>query len=199
MRQKLWIPAHIEAAMAKLNITIKEQIYFPEHHESHAASAFYASPFDKAAFVTLDGVGEWDTSTIGLGEGGRIKILKEIRFPHSLGLLYSAFTYFTGFRVNSGEYKLMGLAPYGRGRYVELIKDKLIHIKEDGSFRLNMEYFGYLDALTMTNKKFAALFDGPARNPESEITEREVDIARSIQIVTEEIVLKIDWMGLTLH
>jgi carbamoyltransferase len=191
VRQKLWIPAEIESALSKLNIKIKEQIYFTEHHESHAASAFYPSPFNEAAFITLDGVGEWATSAIGLGCGNRIKILKEMHFPHSLGLLYSAFTYFTGFRVNSGEYKLMGLAPYGQGKYVDLIKDKLIDVKEDGSFMLNMEYFGYLDSLKMTNKKFEALFNGPPRKAESEITEREVDIARSIQIVTEEIVLKI--------
>ncbi len=191
VRQKLWIPAEIESALAKLNIKIKEQIYFTEHHESHAASAFYPSPFDNAAILTLDGVGEWATSAIGLSQGNRIKILKEMHFPHSLGLLYSAFTYFTGFRVNSGEYKLMGLAPYGQGKYVDLIKDKLIDIKEDGSFMLNMEYFGYLDSLTMTNKKFETLFNGPPRSTESEITEREMDIARSIQIVTEEIVLKI--------
>lgn len=191
LHQKLWIPAEIESFLAKLNIKIKEQIYFPEHHESHAASAFYPSPFESAAILTLDGVGEWATSAISLGQGNRIKILKELHFPHSLGLLYSAFTYFTGFRVNAGEYKLMGLAPYGKGKYVELIKNKLIDIKDDGSFRLNMEYFSYLDGLTMTNEKFNTLFGGPPRRAESEITEREINVARSIQIVTEEIVLKI--------
>lgn len=191
VRQKLWIPAQIESALAKMNIKIKEQIYFPEHHESHAASAYYPSPYNRAAILTLDGVGEWSTSTIGIGENNKINILKELRFPHSLGLLYSAFTYFTGFKVNSGEYKLMGLAPYGQPVYVDLIKDNLIDIKNDGSFRLNMNYFGYLDGLTMTNKKFAKLFGGPARRPESEITEREMNIASSIQAVTEEIVLKI--------
>ncbi len=191
IRQKLWIPAEIESALSKFNIKIKEQIYFTEHHESHAASAYYPSPYNKAAILTLDGVGEWSTSTIGLGEGNRIKILKELRFPHSLGLLYSAFTYFTGFKVNSGEYKLMGLAPYGEPLYVNLIKDNLIDIKDDGSFRLNMDYFGYLDGLTMTNERFAKLFGSPARKAESEISEREMNIASSIQAITEEIVLKI--------
>lgn len=190
-RKKLWIPAEIESELAKIKICIKEQIYFTEHHESHAASAFYPSPFDNAAILTLDGVGEWATSAIAVGNGNQIKILKELRFPHSLGLLYSAFTYFTGFRVNSGEYKLMGLAPYGQSKYVELIKDNLVDIKEDGSFILNMEYFGYLGSLKMTNKKFETLFNGPPRNPESEITQREMDIAKSIQVVTEEMVLKI--------
>jgi len=166
-------------------------IYFAEHHESHAASAFYPSPFDAAAVLTLDGVGEWATTTIGVGEGERLRLIREIRFPHSLGLLYSAFTYFTGFRVNSGEYKLMGLAPYGTGRYTDLIKRELIDVKEDGSFRLNMEYFGYLDGLAMTNDRFAALFGGPPRPPESPLGVREMDLARSIQEVTEEVVLKL--------
>jgi carbamoyltransferase len=166
-------------------------IYFTEHHEAHAASAFYPSPFDAAAVLTLDGVGEWATTTIGVGEGERLRLIREIRFPHSLGLLYSAFTYFTGFKVNSGEYKLMGLAPYGTGRYTDLIKRELIDLKEDGSFRLNMEYFGYLDGLAMTNGRFAALFGGPPRPPESPIGVREMDLARSIQEVTEEVVLKL--------
>jgi len=191
MRQKLWIPVEIESTMKKLGIKLKEQIYFVEHHESHAASAFYPSPFDEAVILTLDGVGEWSSSTISIGQGNKVKILKELHFPHSLGLLYSAFTYFTGFRVNSGEYKLMGLAPYGKAEYVDLIKDNLLDIKEDGSFRLDMSYFGYLDGLTMTNEKFAGLFGGPPRSPESEITQREMNMARSIQVVTEEIVLKI--------
>jgi carbamoyltransferase len=166
-------------------------IYFAEHHESHAASAFYPSPFDEAAVLTLDGVGEWATTTIGVGEGERLRLVREIRFPHSLGLLYSAFTYFTGFKVNSGEYKLMGLAPYGTGRYTDLIKRELIDVKPDGSFRMNMDYFGYLDGLEMTNRRFAALFGGPPRRPESPIGSREMDLARSIQEVTEEVVLKL--------
>ena len=191
LRQKLWVPLEIEKDLEELGYKVKEQIYFPEHHESHAASAFFPSPYQSSAIVTLDGVGEWATTTIGQGSGNELKMLKEIHFPHSLGLLYSAFTYFTGFRVNSGEYKLMGLAPYGEPKYVNLIKDKLIDIKDDGSFRLNMEYFGYLDGLRMTNDKFAELFGSEARKAESEITKREMDIARSIQVVTEEIVLKI--------
>jgi carbamoyltransferase len=164
--------------------------YFPEHHESHAASAFYPSPFASAAILTLDGVGEWATSVIGRGDGHRIALQKEMRFPHSLGLLYSAFTYFTGFRVNSGEYKLMGLAPYGEPRYAQRIYENLLDLRDDGSFRLNMDYFGYLDGLAMTNDRFAALFDGPPRRAESTITQREMDIAASIQNVTEEIVTR---------
>ena len=190
LRQKLWIPLEIETEIEKLGLKIKDDIFFPEHHETHAASAFYPSPFEKAVILTLDGVGEWATSTVGLGEGNRVDILKELRFPHSLGLLYSAFTYFTGFRVNSGEYKLMGLAPYGEPIYRERILEHLLDLKDDGSFRLNQDYFGYLDGLTMTNGHFAELFDGPARKPESEISQREMDLARSIQEVTEEIVLR---------
>ena len=190
LRQKLWIPVEIEGILEDLGLSGRCPMYFPEHHESHAASAFYPSPFDSAAILTLDGVGEWATSTIGKGKGNRLEILKELRFPHSLGLLYSAFTYFTGFRVNSGEYKLMGLAPYGEPRYVDRIKDNLLDLKEDGSFRLNMDYFGYLDGLTMTNEKFNQLFDGPPRKAEAELTQRETDIARSIQVVTEDIVLR---------
>ncbi len=165
-------------------------IIFPEHHESHAAAAFFPSPYHKAAVLTMDGVGEWATASYGQGEGNRVRLMAEIRFPHSLGLLYSAFTYYTGFRVNSGEYKLMGLAPYGRPRYVDVIKEELVDIKEDGSFRLNMRYFNYCAGLTMTNAKFHNLFGGPPRKPESEITQREMDCARSIQVVTEEIMLK---------
>ncbi len=190
LRQKLWIPMEIETELGKMGITVKDDIYFPEHHETHAASAFYPSPFQRAVILTLDGVGEWATSTIGLGDGHRINILQELRFPHSLGLLYSAFTYFTGFRVNSGEYKLMGLAPYGQPVYKDRIYENLLDLKPDGSFRLNQQYFGYLDGLTMTNHRFAELFDGPARRPESEISQREMDLARSIQEVTEEIVLR---------
>lgn len=191
MRQKLWIPYLIERELADLGISHPGSLYFPEHHESHAASAFFPSPFEEAAVVTLDGVGEWATTTIGVGEGSRIKLLREIRFPHSLGLLYSAFTYFAGFRVNSGEYKLMGLAPYGEPRYAQTILDELIDLKEDGSFRLDMRYFGYLDSLRMTNGRFARLFGGPPRQPESPITRRETDLARSVQAVIEEAILRI--------
>ena len=190
-RQKLWVPVKVEKALEDAGVKMPEKLYFPEHHESHAASAFYPSPYDSAAVLTVDGVGEWATTTIGHGKGRELNILKEIHFPHSLGLLYSAFTYFCGFRVNSGEYKLMGLAPYGQPKYVDLILEHLIDIKDDGSFRLNMDYFGYLDQLVMTNKKFADLFGGPPRPAESDITEREMDIARSIQAVTEEVILKL--------
>lgn len=189
MKQKLWIPMEIEIAMEKCGMEVPK-LYFPEHHESHAASAFYPSPFKSAAILTIDGVGEWATTTLGRGNGNNLEIISELRFPHSLGLLYSAFTYFTGFRVNSGEYKLMGLAPYGEPKYVDVIYKNLIDVKEDGSLALNMDYFGYLDGLTMTNDKFGELFGGPARKAESEISQREMDIARSIQVVTEEIVLK---------
>jgi len=190
MRQKLWIPLKIESSLEKLGITPPENMYFPDHHESHAASAFFPSPFTSAAVLTIDGVGEWGTSSYGRGEGNRLELIDELRFPHSLGLLYSAFTYFTGFRVNSGEYKLMGLAPYGEPKYTDLILDNLLDLREDGSFRMNQDYFGYVDGLTMTNARFAELFGGPPRPPESDITEREMDIARSIQVVTEEIILK---------
>jgi carbamoyltransferase len=191
LREKLWIPPRIEEALEACGFAGREAppIYFTEHHESHAASAFYPSPFEDAAVLTLDGVGEWATTTIGVGEGSRLQLIREMSFPHSLGLLYSAFTYFTGFKVNSGEYKLMGLAPYGKPRYADLIKKELLDIKADGSFRMNMDYFGYLDGLAMTNQRFAALFGGPPRQPESPISEREMDLARSIQEVTEEIVL----------
>ncbi len=166
------------------------EMVFTSHHESHAASAFYPSPFDEAAFLTMDGVGEWATATWGVASGAEIEIRAEIHFPHSLGLLYSAFTYFTGFRVNSGEYKLMGLAPYGEPKYVDLILDNLVDLKEDGSFRLNMKYFNYCAGLTMTNRRFAKLFGGPPREPDTEITQREMDMARSVQAVTEEIVMR---------
>lgn len=190
LRQKLWIPMIIESNLEKMGIANSYDLFFPEHHESHAASAFLPSPFQHAAIMTVDGVGEWATSTLCTGKDNRIEIIRELQFPHSLGLLYSAFTYYCGFRVNSGEYKLMGLAPYGRARYVQKIYDHLIDLKADGSFKMNMTYFGYLDSLRMTNAKFEQLFDGPARQPESEITQREMDIARSIQVVTEEIVLR---------
>jgi len=191
LRDRLWIPPQIQDALEACGVGEAREIFFTEHHESHAASAFYPSPFEEAAVLTLDGVGEWATTTIGVGEGSRLRLIREITFPHSLGLLYSAFTYFTGFRVNSGEYKLMGLAPYGEGKFTDLIKRELIDVREDGSFRMNMDYFGYLDGLAMTNDRFARLFGGPPRPPESPITQREMDLAQSIQEVTEEIVLKL--------
>lgn len=166
-------------------------LLFTTHHQSHAASAFYPSPFERAAVLCLDGVGEWATTSAWLGEGHTLSPLWEMRFPHSLGLLYSAFTYFTGFKVNSGEYKLMGLAPYGEPRYTQTILDELLDLKPDGSFRLNMRYFDFATGLKMTNHRFAELFDGPARAPESAITQREMDLARSIQAVTEEVVLRL--------
>lgn len=190
LKQKLWIPLEIEKQIEAAGYRMPSELLFPEHHESHAASAFYPSPFARAAILTVDGVGEWGTSSIARGNGAQVELLQELRFPHSLGLLYSAFTYFTGFKVNSGEYKLMGLAPYGRPRYVDRIRDRLLDLCEDGSFRLNMKYFGYLSGLRMTNRKFADLFDGPPRQPESPITQREMDLARSVQVVTEEIVLQ---------
>jgi carbamoyltransferase len=191
LKEKLWIPPEIQDALERCGLSQPVDVYFTEHHESHAASAFYPSPFEEAAVLTLDGVGEWATTTLGVGEGARLELIREIPFPHSLGLLYSAFTYFTGFKVNSGEYKLMGLAPYGEPRYADLIRKELIDLRDDGSFRLNMDYFGYLDGLAMTNDRFAALFGGPPRSPESRITRREMDLARSIQTVTEEVVLKL--------
>jgi carbamoyltransferase len=190
LREKLWIPTDIADALEKAGAGAAGQLYFSEHHESHAASAFFPSPFASAAVLTMDGVGEWATTSLGRGSGNRMEMLEELHFPHSLGLLYSAFTYFTGFRVNSGEYKLMGLAPYGEPRYVGHIRENLVDIREDGSFRLNMDYFGFHDGLTMTNDAFARLFDGPPRSPESSMTRREMDLARSVQVVTEEIVLK---------
>ncbi|TMJ01355.1 MAG: hypothetical protein E6G97_15825 [Alphaproteobacteria bacterium] len=169
----------------------EKKLRFTEHHESHAASAFYPSPFDEAAILTLDGVGEWATTTMGVGSGNQLSLNAEIHFPHSLGLLYSAFTYYTGFKVNSGEYKVMGLAPYGEPRYAQAILDKLIDIQPDGSFRMNMDYFDYCTGLTMTNEKFDALFGGRPRKPEELLTQREMDLAASIQAVTEEIVLRL--------
>ena len=166
-------------------------LFFAEHHQSHAASAFYFSPFDRAAVLCLDGVGEWATTSAWLGNGKDLNALWEIDFPHSLGLLYSAFTYYTGFRVNSGEYKLMGLAPYGAPKYVDTILDEILDLKEDGTFRLNMDYFNYCTGLTMTNSKFDRLFNGPPRKPESKLTQREMDIAASIQVVTESVVLRL--------
>ncbi len=190
IKEKAWVPYKIESYLHKIGYRPPRRFFFTEHHQSHAAGAFFPSPFEEAAIITVDGVGEWATTTIGVGEGNRIRLLFEQRFPHSLGLLYSAFTYFTGFKVNSGEYKLMGLAPYGEPTYVETIKKHLLTIREDGSFRLNLKYFGYLDGLTMTNRRFCDLFGGPARKAETEITRREMDLAKSVQVVTEEIVLK---------
>ncbi|GMW00451.1 MAG: carbamoyltransferase [Candidatus Hydrogenedentota bacterium] len=168
----------------------KGEVLFTTHHQSHAAAAFFPSPFEEAAIITLDGVGEWATTTYGEGRGNQIRIHKQINFPHSIGLLYSAFTYFTGFKVNSGEYKLMGLAPYGDPTYVDLIRRELIDIKDDGSYRINLDYFDYCGGLRMTNDRFAALFGGPRREPETRVTKREMDMARSIQEVTEEVILK---------
>ena len=173
------------------NISWGERLLFSEHHLSHAASAFYPSPFESAAVLTLDGVGEWTTTSLAVGNGKELKVIKEIHFPHSLGLLYSSFTYYTGFKVNSGEYKVMGLAPYGEPKYADLIKENLIHIADDGTFQLDMNYFDYATGLTMTNKKFDALFGGPPRQPESDLTQREMDLAASIQKVTEDIIIKL--------
>ena len=173
-----------------LGITPKNRFVFPEHHESHAASGFYPSPFEEAAILTMDGVGEWATTSLGVGEGNRMRLLKEIRFPHSLGLLYSAFTYYCGFKVNSGEYKLMGLAPYGEPRFEKLIREHLIDLREDGSYRLDLDYFNYCQGLTMTGPKFHALFGAPPRSPESQLEQRHMDLAASIQKVTEEVMLR---------
>jgi carbamoyltransferase len=169
----------------------EKKLLFSEHHLSHAASAFYPSPFERAAVLTLDGVGEWTTSSLALGNGRDLKVMREIQFPHSLGLLYSAFTYYTGFKVNSGEYKVMGLAPYGEPRFVDVIKQNLLDIKDDGSFRLTLDYFEYSTGLTMTNGRFADLFGGPARTPEQRLTQREMDLAASVQAITEEVMLKL--------
>ncbi len=194
LKEKLYIKRTLKKELSTLSgMKVRElpNLLFAEHHQSHAASAFFSSPFNKAAVLCLDGVGEWATTSVWLGDGNQLKALWEIDFPHSLGLLYSAFTYYTGFRVNSGEYKLMGLAPYGEPKYVDLILENLIDLKKDGSFRLNMDYFNYATGLTMTNARFAELFGAPARKPESELTQREMDIARSIQDVTEEVVLRL--------
>ncbi len=186
LKTKLHLPREIRKA---LDGRFKKRVVFTGHHESHAASAYYPSPFDRAAILTIDGVGEWDTATIGIGEGNKMRLLKTMHFPHSLGLLYSAVTYFCGFKVNSGEYKLMGLAPYGEPKYADIILEKLIDLKEDGSLAMDMSYFSYCEGLRMTNDKFAALFGGPARSPETPITQREMDMAASIQVVTEKAVL----------
>ncbi len=185
IKQKLWMKELI-----RRELEYSGKIVFPEHHESHAASAFFPSPYNEAAILTMDGVGEWATTSIGAGNGNAIELLSEIRFPHSLGLLYSAFTYYAGFRVNSGEYKLMGLAPYGEPKYKDLILNELLDLKEDGSFRLNMKYFDYCAGLTMVSKEFEKLFEGKPRKPESKLTQKDMDIACSIQEVTEEIMLR---------
>jgi len=185
LKQKLWIPDLIQKELG-----YSGDVLFPEHHESHAASAFYPSPFERAAFLTVDGVGEWATASFGVGGSDELCIMAEMDFPHSLGLLYSAFTYFTGFKVNSGEYKVMGLAPYGRPVYVQTILENLVDLKDDGSFSLNMAYFDYAAGLRMTNPHMNKLFGGPPRKPESELTQREMDLARSIQDVTEMIILR---------
>ncbi|MFA5783455.1 MAG: carbamoyltransferase [Phycisphaerae bacterium] len=188
LKQKLRIPRELDKALGG---NFRGRFVFTEHHPSHAASAFFPSPFSQAAIVTLDGVGEWTTASIGIGRDNKIELLYELHFPHSLGLLYSAFTYFTGFKVNSGEYKLMGLAPYGKPVYADAIMDNLLDLKDDGSFRLNMDYFTYCYTDVMVGRKFEQLFGGPPRRPESPITQREMDLAASIQKVTEEIMLRI--------
>ena len=187
LKQKLHLPREIEKG---LDHRYSGRYVFTDHHESHAASAFFPSPFDEAAILTLDGVGEWSTACVGIGSGNKIELTHEIRFPHSLGLLYSAMTYYTGFRVNSGEYKLMGLAPYGEPRYQTEILDHLMDLQDDGSFHMDMSYFNYCQGLTMTSKKFHDLFGGPPRMPESDITQHEMDLAASVQVVTEEIMLR---------
>jgi len=186
IRERIWMKTLIQSELPGFS----GKIIFPEHHESHAASAFFPSPYLEAAFLTVDGVGEWTTTSYGAGRGNKLEMLGELHFPHSLGLLYSAFTYFTGFRVNSGEYKLMGLAPYGEPKFVEVILHELIDLKEDGSFRLNMKYFNYGVGLTMTNAEFDKLFGRPPRKPESKLTQSDMDLARSIQDVTEEIMFR---------
>ena len=186
IKQKLWTQSNIQEALEEY----KGKILFARHHQSHAASAFYPSPFEEAAIITIDGVGEWATTSMGLGRGNQIELLKEIHFPHSLGMLYSAFTYYTGFRVNSGEYKVMGLAPYGEPKYTQRILDHLIDLKEDGSFRLNMDYFNFAAGLTMTSRKFHKLFGGPPRKSETLLTQKEMDLARSVQEVTEMALLR---------
>lgn len=190
LRRKIWTPYEVEKALLDLGYEVPSPMLFSDHHLSHAAAAFYPSPFDSAAILTMDGVGEWATSSIGRGHGAKVELIEELRFPNSLGLLYSAFTYQAGFKVNSGEYKLMGLAPYGRPRFAAAIREHLIDLSPQGSFTLDMSYFDFLAGQKMTNARFDALFGGPPRAPESEITERECDLAASIQVVLEEIVLR---------
>lgn len=187
IKEKLWIKDLIKNELDNFD----GKIIFPEHHESHAASAFFPSPFNEAAFLTIDGVGEWTTTSYGVGNNNNIKIMADIKFPHSIGLLYSAFTYYTGFKVNSGEYKVMGLAPYGEPKYTQMIYDEILDLKEDGSFKLNMKYFDYCVGLKMTNSKFDELFGGPPRKPESKLEQKHMDLARSVQEVTEEVMLRI--------
>ncbi len=184
MKEKIWLKATLGA-----ELDFAGPIIFPEHHESHAASAFFPSPFERAAVLTIDGVGEWTTTSVGRGEGNRVELVEELRFPHSLGLLYSAFTYYLGFRVNSGEYKVMGLAPYGEPSFRDLILSELVDLKPDGSFRLNLRYFDFIAGLRMTNRSFDDLFGGPPRQPDGELTPRHLDVARSLQAVTEEIMV----------
>jgi carbamoyltransferase len=194
LKDKLFQKTMITSALKELcskDVNWESRLLFSEHHLSHAASAFFPSPFNDAAVLTMDGVGEWTTTSLAIGSGNKLSVHKEINFPHSLGLLYSAITYYTGFKVNSGEYKIMGLAPYGEPKYAKLIKDNLIDIKEDGSFSLDMSYFNYCTGLTMTNEKFDALFGGPPRKAESQVTQREMDLAASIQVVTEDVIIKL--------
>src|SRR3989344_1087922 len=186
LKEKLWMSELIKKEL----VGFQGKLLFPQHHESHAASAFYPSPFEEAAFLTIDGVGEWSTTSWGVGRGNQLNIEYELRFPHSLGLLYSAFTYYTGFKVNSGEYKVMGLAPYGEPKYVGKIYEYLIDLKDDGSFKMNMDYFNYCAGLTMTNELFNKIFGGEPRKPESKLTQREMDLAASIQRVTEDVMIK---------
>ena len=191
LKDKLWIEPRVLDGLGDLGVATEGlELSFPEHHRSHAASAFFPSPFEEAAVLCVDGVGEWATATMSHGRGHALTMQQELRFPHSLGLLYSAFTYFCGFRVNSGEYKLMGLAPYGEGRFTQTILDELMDLRADGSFRLDLDYFAFLDDLVMTNERFASLFGGPPRAPESPLTLREMDLAKSVQEVTEEVVLR---------
>jgi carbamoyltransferase len=189
LRRKLWTPYEIEKALLDLGYEVPRPLLFSDHHLSHAAAAFYPSPFERAAILTIDGVGEWATSSVGRGAGSTIELIEELRFPHSLGLLYSAFTYSAGFKVNSGEYKLMGLAPFGEPRFADAIREHLIDVTPEGSFTLDMRYFDFLSGRKMTNDRFDLLF-GPPRRPESTITDRECDLARSIQVVLEEVVLR---------
>ena len=199
LKEKLFLKTVLRKELVELSRTESSNLpplLFTQHHQSHAASAFYPSPFERAAVLCMDGVGEWATTSVWKGDGASLVPQWEINFPHSLGMLYSAFTYFTGFRVNSGEYKLMGLAPYGEPKYADLIRDHLVDIKDDGTFHLDMSYFNYTTGLTMTNHRFDGLFGGPPRTSESEVTQREMDIASSIQTVTEEIVLR---LGKTVH
>ena len=192
LKEKLFQKTLLKTELQKLDPGFDvAQLLFSEHHLSHAASAFFPSPFDQAVVLTMDGVGEWTSTAVGLGHGRELEIVREIHFPHSLGLLYSAFTYYTGFKVNSGEYKVMGLAPYGEARYAPLILEHLIDIKPDGSFRMNMDYFNYCTGMTMTNRRFDALFGGPPRQPDEPLTQRHMDLAASVQVVTEEVVLRL--------